>query len=346
MSGPDDRVPKQPDANVPVRRPNVSVIVLNWNGKLDTLACLATLAAVTYDSLRVLIVDNGSGDGSEEIIRATYPQFTFLQSGTNRGYAGGNNFGIEYCLQHHDSEFVLLLNNDTVVDPSFMDRLVDAADHMPHGGIFGPKIYCHEPRDQLWFAGGDWNATSAEFVHRGEGERDVGQHDQIAEVEFITGCALLIRTSLLHKLRGFDERYFLIYEDCDLCFRARELGASCIYVPTARIWHRISASLGRGSALSAYFWTRNRLLFARRHLPLGQRMNVMLTALIESCIPSMTLTAACGVPALKRAYWAVRRSGGKPFYGIGNAQHMARLCGIRDFLLYRFGDCPAVLRRR
>ena len=152
--------------------PRVDVIVLNWNGCNDTLACLISLARIDYENFRVVVVDNGSTDHSIESIRRIFPAVKIIENGANLGFASGNNRGIAEALLS-DVDYVLLLNNDTEVDPGILHALVAAAEKMLEAGIFGPKIYYHSHKDKLWYAGGYWDAHTLTFGERGAGVLDV-----------------------------------------------------------------------------------------------------------------------------------------------------------------------------
>lgn len=324
----------------------VSVVVLNWNGKEDTLACLQSLTEVTYRSMRVVVVDNGSSDGSEAAFRASFPDVPVIQSGANLGYAAGNNVGIAYCLKHFDDEFVLLLNNDTVVDPGFLDELVSAAARRLDAGIFGPKIMFRSRPNVIWFAGGVWDAPAARFVHIGEGAQEASAGGATVEVDFITGCAMLVRRRLLERIGLLDDRFFLTFEDCDLCLRARDAGSHCVYVPAAKIWHAVSASFGAiRSPLGDYFFARNRLLFAELHLDLRERLKLYSIALSELAFPPLMWDVNHATATLKRVYWIVRQQGASAFAHYSDVFYRARLAGVRDYFYRRFGNCDDPTRR-
>src|SRR5436190_7401977 len=136
--------------------PSVAVIVLNWNGRDDTLACLESLAGLNYDNFQVMVVDNGSTDGSVGAIRPRFPGVEIIETGRNLGFAEGNNVGIRLALDR-GMDYVFLLNNDTVVDPSLLSELVAAAERCPEGGIFGAQILYHSDPLKIWFAGARWD---------------------------------------------------------------------------------------------------------------------------------------------------------------------------------------------
>ena len=243
--------------------PKVGIVILNWNGLEDTSACLASLAAVDYPEVEVVVVDNGSTDGSPDHIRERFPEVMVLETGRNLGYAGGNNVGVRYALDR-SADYVLLLNNDTEVAPDSLRRLVEAVEADPRAGVAGPTIYYHDRPELIWSAGGaiDWRRGSTRMV--GLDEPDRGQFGVTPrEVDFVTGCAMLIRREVLERVGLLDERFFLYYEEVEWCVRARRAGYRILHVPAARIWHKIPSD-GRESSPSVhYYMARNRLLFLR-----------------------------------------------------------------------------------
>lgn len=245
--------------------PKVFVIVLNFNLKKDILDCLASitkLSTATYN-LSTIVVDNASADGSQQAIAEQFPRVMLIENKQNLGFSGGNNVGIKYALEQ-GADFVLILNPDTVVDENLVDELIDAARRYPRVGIFGPKIYFYIPDIQIWYAGGrlDWDNILAS--HMGVDQIDKGQFNKEQETGFISGAAMFVRCEVFGKVGLFDERYFLYYEDSDLCVRAQKAGFDLIYAPKAFLWHKNAAATGLGSPLQDYYITRNRLLFAQK----------------------------------------------------------------------------------
>jgi len=222
----------------------VAVIVLNWNGKDLTLDCLHSLAAVATPNVDLIVVDNASVDGSVEAIRKAFPgRVTVVENDDNLGFARGNNVGIRYALDR-GAEFVLLLNNDTVVDPGLVDHMLRPFDTDPRVGIAGPKIYYYTPHDQIWFAGGEVFLARGTTRHIGIREPDHGQFDEPRDVDYVTGCALMARREVFEKVGMLDPSYVAYYEDTDFCMRARRAGYRVVYLPEGRVWHKISASTG------------------------------------------------------------------------------------------------------
>ncbi len=243
--------------------PRTAIIVLNWNGLSDTLDCLASLQRLDYPDYEVVVVDNGSSDGSVEEIQAQFPAATLIANEKNLGFTGGNNAGLRHALAQ-GVDYALLLNNDTKVAPDFLQHLVKTAEADPQVGIAGPTIYYHERPDLIWSAGGaiDWKRGKTWMV--GLNEPDTGQFGIAPrEVDFVTGCALLAKRAVLEQIGLLDERFFAYYEETEWCVRARQAGFKIIHVPQARVWHKIPLDARDSSPLVHYYMTRNRLLFLK-----------------------------------------------------------------------------------
>jgi GT2 family glycosyltransferase len=263
----------------------VAIVILNWNRPDDTIKCLKSIGELRIANyeLRVIIVDNGSADNSVNQIRkyfSKFPNYQLLTTNSNLGFAGGNNVGIRRALEDGAS-YVLVLNNDTVIDPLLINQLISSAEKYPRTGIFSPKIYFapgfefHKDRYKksdlgkvIWWAGGkiDWDNVYGENV--GVDEVDCGQYDKVREIDFATGACMLVRREVFEKVGLFDEKYFMYLEDADFCIRAERSGFKILFVPEAKLWHKVAQSSGIGSSLNDYFITRNRLLFGMRYASL------------------------------------------------------------------------------
>jgi GT2 family glycosyltransferase len=347
------------DATDPMSRaatadaPRVVVVVLNWNGRVDTLACLASLTAVDYPNWEVIVVDNGSEDGSVDAVRKAHPAVAVIESAENLGFAGGNNLGIDVALQRA-ADFILLLNNDTTVAPDLLSVFVRVAHDRPDAGALSGKIYFMNDPQRLWYAGTRWNRSGAAFEHVGQGVVDGGDcFEQVCETDYACGCAMFLRASAVRAIGPLDERFFLLFEETDWCFRAKRAGFRSLFVPGARLWHRVSASLGgRGVPLYEYFYARNRLLWAEMHLPRARRAAVWLNTLgtISSLakvvdIIHQLVTGRCGP---RQAYWEIIASSRTWRHDLrdpgARLVKRARLQGVRDYLAGRFGNCPSWIR--
>jgi GT2 family glycosyltransferase len=198
---------------------------------------------------------------------------TLVRNEENRGYAEGNNVGIRLALKR-GSDAVVLLNNDTIVDPQFLTELVKAYEHQSSAGFFGPKVYYSENKgrkDVISFAGGIFRKRPGRCYPIGKNEVDKGQFDAIREVDYVEGSCLMVRAEVIDKIGLLDPTFFAYWEDVDWCVRGKRAGYTSIYVPGARVWHKISA--GNVGKANIYFMARNRFWFMRRHLsPLQYRL--------------------------------------------------------------------------
>lgn len=256
--------------------PLVGVIVLNWKGKHDTRECCHSLEKITYPNVRIYVVDNNSQDGSAEALKSEFPQFIHIANQQNLGFSGGNNVLIRQAIAE-DCQYILLLNNDTVVAPDFLTKLVEAAETNPQVGMVGAKICYFDPANVIWFAGGTVDFTSYDpFRHVGENEVDAGKYDSPGETGWVTGCCLLARSAALKQIGLLDESFGYYCEDVDWCLRTRRAGWLVWYEPAAKIWHKIGRSTQRANSPVRLYQRRNILLIARKVLPLGKRTRLFL----------------------------------------------------------------------
>jgi len=246
--------------------PLAYIVILNWNGWRDTLDCVASCRKLAYDNARIVVIDNGSSDDSEKILRDNLPDIEVIQSGANLGFAGGNNVGIRHAMDH-GADYVWLLNNDTVVDPFALTALVEAAGQDSRAGMAGSKIFTFDEPRRLWFAGGFWKYGKLLLQVRGLNEEDTGKFDRASEVDFLTGCSLLIRATTVRDIGLLNEDYFLYWEDTDWSARALEHNWKVLYAPRSTVWHKVSASFNPVTDEQAYYYLRSKLLFYALHAP-------------------------------------------------------------------------------
>ncbi|MDO8477681.1 MAG: glycosyltransferase family 2 protein [Candidatus Rokubacteria bacterium] len=234
--------------------PKVFIIILNWNGLRDTLECLESVERLEYPAKTVVVVDNGSTDGSPEAVRTQAPSVLLLRNETNLGYAGGNNVGIRYALEH-GADYIWLLNNDTVVRPDSLATLVSVADATPNLGLASPFIYDYEGPQRLQF-GGVIARLADQTFHRvndpleREGPTTGGRL-------VLYGTALLIKASAVKTIGYLDERYFAYREDNDYSMRSLDAGLRNIVVSASKVYHKNSGSLGENSPIKYFFMVRN-----------------------------------------------------------------------------------------
>jgi GT2 family glycosyltransferase len=243
----------------PNSQPLVAVILLNWNGWQDTLHCLESLQALDYANVQIIAVDNGSTDDSVQRIRAAYPSVTLLESGGNLGFGGGCNVGIRYALAQ-GAEYVWLINSDATVAPSALSELVAVAASNGKVAAVGSVIYEADRPDQVQLWGGGrvnlWLGRS--------------KHCKVdGPLDFVSGASLLLRSHALEQLGLFDDNTFFMYwEDTDLGFRLRKAGWQLAVSPHSKVWHKLSASLGKGSPVLDQYFMRSAVRFLRRYAPL------------------------------------------------------------------------------
>lgn len=256
--------------------PKVVIIILNWNRKKDTIECLESIKQITYPNYEILLVDNGSTDGSVEYFREHYPDIEIIVNKNNIGYAEGNNVGIRKAMGN-GVDYVLILNNDTVVDPEFLDELVKVAESDPWIGFAGPKVYYYnykQKKDSINFAGGKLDMWKGRTYHIGLNEVDSGMYDGIKEVDYVEGSCLLLRKEVIKEIGLFDPVYFAYWEENDLCMRGHKAGYISVFVPKAKIWHKIAAS--NINKTKIYYLTRNQFWFMKRYATWFQYISFLL----------------------------------------------------------------------
>lgn len=314
-----------------VKQDKIGILLLNWNGKRDTLECLESLRHLTYPHCEIIVVDNGSTDDSLQALRSL--PITLLETGANLGFAGGNNIGIEYALKH-SFDWIFLLNNDTTVAPDILDRLLDAASAQPNAKLLGAKILRYDKPQVIDHLGGTWNASLAEFVSPENGLLDDGTHDAMKSVDYACGAALFIHRSVFLAIGLLETRYFLFWEESDFCYRAKRAGFEVWTAPKAKVWHKVSSSFQGGKPHMHYYWWRSRLLFVARNFTPRERRRLYRRVLL----PDIFKALRHSLLRLPSALVATRRPKLK--------RTLAGLTGIYHYLRRRFGPCPAWISNR
>ena len=228
--------------------PLVYIVLVNWNGKEVTLDCLLSLSKVTYPDFRIVVVDNASSDGSVAAINTRFPDVRVLTMSSNLRFAGGNNAGMTSAISA-GAELLLILNNDTTVAPDFLSMLVSRMQSDPRAGMVVPKIYYHGDPTRIWFAGGEVSYWTGTMKHTGIREVDRGQYDTSHEIEYATGCAILVRRSVVERVGMLDESFYIYGEDADWSRRVRLAGFTIVYEPSAKVWHKLSVATGGNLSL-------------------------------------------------------------------------------------------------
>jgi hypothetical protein len=244
--------------------PKVAVILVNFRRGAETVECIRSLGRSSYEDFDVIVVDNGSADGSLQMLRREYPDTHLIESQRNLGFAEGNNLGIRHALQH-SFEYILLLNNDTTVEETMLESLVKTVQENPQAAIVGAKIYYFDRPRALWFAGGRFNICTAKPTHIGLNEIDVGQYDHFGPCDYVTGCCLFARREVYERIGLLDPSYFAYFEDADFCIRARRVGFGVYYQPCSIVYHKVSSTSALDSSTYIYFTLRNKILFLRKN---------------------------------------------------------------------------------
>jgi len=248
--------------------PLVCILVLNWNGYEVTTACVTSLQKIYYNNKKIIIVDNGSIDGSGDIFKDKFQDVDVLALEKNYGYAGGNNRGITFALGKYKPDYILILNNDTVVEPNFLSSMVKIAEKENNCAAVVPKIFYFEPNNVLYFAGGALNRISGIAHHYGKHQFDSAKYSNIRKVTLANGCSVLLKVKLLQGELFFDERFFANIEDVELSLRILKRNYDILYQPNAILWHKEAYSTKKNNSqpFRLYLATRNIILMQRRHL--------------------------------------------------------------------------------
>ncbi|MFB6187293.1 MAG: glycosyltransferase family 2 protein [Halobacteriaceae archaeon] len=266
--------------------PTVGVVVLNWNGADDTCRCIRSIRESKYSKLRTIVVDNGSREGQVSKIRNEHGDFidTLIENGENLGYAAGNNVGIRHALSEYDCSYVLILNNDTVLEADAISELVQGAEQRD-AGIVGPKIQSLQEESIISTAGGKIYSLLGQHKMRGKGEKDEGQYDVPSEVDFVSGACMLIRKEVFEAIGLIPTFYFLQWEDIDFCTEAEKRGFKVLYWPQSLVYHEVNASFEREAKVYPMVTRgfRNRLWYFRRHSTRREKLILLFT------LPMITL---------------------------------------------------------
>ena len=234
--------------------PNVGIVISNYNGWQDTVQCLESLQKQTYRNFEIILLDDASTNDSVQQLQKHLTENTvFLPQEANSGFAAVNNVGMRRALAD-GCVWVLLLNNDTVVAPDFLETLLRET---PAGAVSCPKMLFLDPPDEIWFAGGELDRATGKVKHLGGHEKDGPAFAEKKQVSFITFCCVLLPRQVVEEVGFLDETLFMYCEDVDYCIRLADAGVPLWLLPDARIWHKAGGSAG--GMLSVYYITRNTL---------------------------------------------------------------------------------------
>ncbi|MCX6816285.1 MAG: glycosyltransferase family 2 protein [Candidatus Beckwithbacteria bacterium] len=242
------------------QQPKISIIILNWNGLKDTLECLTSLSKITYPNYEIVVVDNGSQAEDIFKIRQKFPSLYILKNKTNLGFAEGNNVAIRRILKQGQSDYILLLNNDTVVTKNFLNHLVETAQNYQNSGALGPKIYYYRRRGKTKVI-----QSIGSMINLSLGKISLvkQKNNRPQAVDFVTGACLLIKTAVVKKIGLLDKRFFCVFEDADWCLRVKTAGFLILYVPRSVIYHKLGQTIKKTSPV--YYYTRNLFWFEFKH---------------------------------------------------------------------------------
>jgi GT2 family glycosyltransferase len=311
----------------------VYILIVNWNQAELTNECLMSVYHSEGVRFRVLIVDNGSTDDSRQQICEAFSQVELLEAGENLGYSEGNNFGLRYALEK-GADYVLLLNNDTAVDPQMLSWMVKAAESDPTIGIVGPTQFYFDSPTTIWGADNhiQWTQGQTRRARMGENislDGNPGNEIELIEADYIDTCAALVRAEVFRKIGLLDKRYFINYDDADFGLRTRAAGFRVVYCPAARMWHKVSAAMGQASPATTYYMTRNIMLLFSSHA----RGTARIQSLLRVFARTLRTVGAWTIKPVYRGDALVRR------------RRDANLFAIRDFILKRYGKMgPDVAR--
>lgn len=245
---------RQIHGNYPNQAPDLpfaSVIVVNWNDLHHLKRCLPSLARQNYPNCEVLVVDNGSIDGSVEFIEQEFPEVKVIKNGQNLGYAGANNVGFKLAK----GEFIAVLNPDTEVDPDWLRELIVALQEEPQAGLATPKILLMDHPERINTCGNEISFTGLAYCRGLDQPADMYQEREI--ISAVSGAAFVIKRSVLERIGGFDEIFFIYYEETDLSLRAMLAGYACLYIPTSVVYHQYAFQF---SPRKVFMQERNRLI--------------------------------------------------------------------------------------
>ncbi len=279
--------------------PLVSVISINYDHAEITCKMLESLTKISYPNLEVIIIDNGSPNEDPSIIKKRFPEITFIETGENLGFAGGNNLGI--CMSK--GKYILLLNNDTIVTPGFLEPLVAKMEANPTIGAVSPKIRFYFKPQLIQFAGlTNINPYTVRSKGLGYGEEDKGQYEEDQVSAYAHGAAMMVSREMVEKVGLMSLAFFLYYEELDWGYRIRQAGYTIYYVHNSLIYHMESVSTGSQSPFKTYYMNRSRILYMRRNVRGSKAIIPILFLLIVTIPKNMTFYLLQGKFDLFRAY--------------------------------------------
>ena len=254
-----------------MKQPLIISVILNTNRRDDTLACLESLMLTRYPNMQTIVLDNNSADGSVAAIRNQFPAVQIINLKENLGYAGNNNVGIEEALRQ-GADWVLVLNEDVILDKDCIQKLIEVGESDPKIGIVGPLVYHFDEPTVIQSAGG-MLGKYWESIHLGKNEPDHGQYKEPHFVEWISGCAILVRRTAIEQAGMLDGGYFIYWEETEWCIRIGRAGWKIVHVPESKLWHKGVQKNYSPKPSFSYYATRNHFVtLAKHNAPLVARI--------------------------------------------------------------------------
>lgn len=295
-----------------------SIILLNWNGKEDTIKCLESLKTLNYPNYETIVVDNASSDDSVKIISDKFPNVTLITNKENLGFAEGSNIGIRYALEG-GADYVFLLNNDAIIDEETVTELVQVAESDDKIGIIGSRICCYDRPDRIQSAGAHIGIKTGRVWYPDYGKSITTTDGKAVDVDAVSGTAMMVKREVIEKVGMLDPTFFCYFEDTDWCIRARKTGYRVVIVPMSKIWHKGGASTGGGATpTSIYYSVRNHLLVMNKNYPISDPFHRLFRdlSIIDLSLAYVLLSSKVDRTERIRALWG----------------------GIKDFYLKRLGE--------
>jgi GT2 family glycosyltransferase len=247
----------------PNNRPPVGVVIVNHNLKDSLRETLESFKKANYPDVTIVVSDNASKDGSQEMVRTLFPDVHLLAHETEQGYARAASLGMAFLSDR--TKYIFSTTNDVIVDPGMLNVLVDYAEKDPLAGVQGAKIYFFDRPNILWSAGGRVHPLHGHSYHFGWERKDGPRYSHIRECDYVTGCGYLLRSEVLRKIGYFKEDLIFYSEDADLCYRFHEAGHKVLFIPDAKMWHKTSTTLAKNRPVQLHYSTRNGLYLIQRH---------------------------------------------------------------------------------
>ncbi|MFA5118445.1 MAG: glycosyltransferase family 2 protein [Candidatus Omnitrophota bacterium] len=268
----------------------VSIIIINWNGKNDTLECLESVSRIDYRNYEVILVDNGSTDGSLEDVRARFKDTVIIENKENKGFCLANNIGIRYALRH-GADYLFILNNDTVVEPGIIHDLMGSLRQQSRLSVVSPLIAFYDDRQRMQFSGSRIDWGNGDQCRQYEWEYIAAQKG-LLEIDFASWCAVFFKREVIERVGLLDEDFFAYYEDVEWGVRGAKLGIKSFLYPKVLVYHKGSRATGGVYSASVYFYLfRNRFLLIKKHAPLLRKLQFSVTYVSDSVNKSRQLAA-------------------------------------------------------